>query len=450
MPQSSPIAAEQGLQRLLTAGQMTMVAVGGSIGTGLLLGSAAAIEIAGPGVILSFVFAAFINFTVALSLGELATTHPAAGSFGVYADLYLSEWAGFISRAGYWAAISISVGAELVASATYMQHWFKFIPALVWVAAFSFFMLLINLRSVGDYGRFEFWFAMIKLVTIAIFIMVGAGLLLTGRVAPQYTAQGGFLPNGALAPLLAISLALYTFGGVEFVAITTGESRSPGEIPKAIRMTFGTLTSLYLGAIVVLVGVVPWNHAGVTESPFVTVFRYISIPGAAGVMNFVVLTAALSGANAALYVASRMLFSLARAGWAPARLGNLNRQGSPKIALFASAYGIVLALLLEKFAPKDAFLWILDGALFGLMLSWLVSLAAHVQFRRRISPSTLASLPFKSPLGATGSVVGFTLVSAAILHTWWSSRPAMFSGLIYFVVLTVGYVLLRKGHAARS
>src|SRR5438552_4448765 len=156
---------------------MTMVAVGGSIGTGLLLGSAAAIEIAGPAVILSFLLAAFINLTVTMALGELACAHPAAGSFGIYGDLYLNSWFGFISRAGYWAAIAISIGAEMVAAATYMAYWYPQLPAAVWVAAFSLLLLIINLRTVGDYGRFEYWFAMIKVVTIAAFIAIGAGLL---------------------------------------------------------------------------------------------------------------------------------------------------------------------------------------------------------------------------------------------------------------------------------
>ena len=310
---------------------MTMVAVGGSIGTGLLLGSAAAIEIAGPAVILTFLLAAFINWTVTMALGELASTHPAAGSFGVYGDLYLNEWAGFISRAGYWAAIAISIGAELVASATYMAYWFPTIPALVWVGLFSALLLLVNLWDVGHYGRFEFWFAMIKALAIAAFVVLGAALLLAGRVPAQYTSQGGFFPQGVLAPLLAITFAIYTFGGIEFVAVSSGESRSAYEVAKAVKMTFVTLALLYLCAITVLVGTMPWNRAGVTESPFVSVFRLVRIPGAAHLMNFVVLTAALSGANAALYVSSRMLFSLARSGWAPARLGHLNRAGSPNL-----------------------------------------------------------------------------------------------------------------------
>ena len=436
-------AKEHGLLHQLGAG-LAMVAVGGSIGTGLLLGSAAALEIAGPGVIVSFVLAAFITLTVTMALGELSSAHPAAGSFGVYGDLYLNQWAGFIARAGYWVAISISIGAELVASATYLAFWFPSVPALFWVVIFSVALLLINLRSVGDYARFEYWFAMIKVATIAAFIVLGAGLLLSGRVQPEYTAHGGFFPRGSLAPLLAMGFALYTFGGLEFVAITTGESRSPQEIPRAIKLTFVVLASVYLGAIVVLVGVMPWNRAGVTESPFVTVFRHAHVPAASHIMTFVILTAALSGANGALYAASRVLFSLARTGWAPAGLGKLNASGSPKLALLASSYGIVVALVLEKWAPKDAFVSILGAALVGMLLAWLVSLAAHVSFRHKLRAEQLAALPMRSPLGAWGSALGFALIIAAILETSWHSRVTLISIAVYMVALTAAYFLLRK------
>ena len=435
---------ERGLQHQLGAGQMAMVAVGGSIGTGLLLGSAAALEIAGPAVILSFVLAAFISLTITLALGELSSMHPAAGSFGVYGDLYLNQWAGFMARAGYWVAISISIGAELVASATYLAYWFPSVPALFWVVIFSILLSLINLRSVRNYARFEYWFAMIKVATIAAFIVLGTGLLLSGRVTPEYTAHGGFFPKGTLAPLLAMGFALYTFGGLEFVAITTGESSSAREIPRAIKLTFGVLASVYLGAIIVLVGVMPWNRAGVTESPFVTVFRHAHIPAAPHIMTFVILTAALSGANAALYAASRVLFSLARTGWAPAIFGRLSASGSPKPALLASSYGIVVALVLERWAPKNAFVSILAAALIGMLLAWLVSLAAHVKFRQTISAAELAALPMRSPLGAWGSALGFVLILGAILETGWHSHLTLISGAVYMVVLTAAYFLLKK------
>ena len=435
---------EQGLHHQLTAGQMTMVAVGGSIGTGLLLGSAAALEIAGPSVILSYLVAAFIAYTVAMALGELGSMHPAAGSFGLYGELYLSPYLGFLCRAGYWASIAFSIGAELTASATYMTYWLPSVPGEIWVILFSALLLGVNLRSVASFGRFEFWFSMIKFATIVAFILAGAALMFTGKVPPQYTAQGGFFPKGPTAPLLAVFFAIYAFGGVEMLAVTTGESRSAKDIPRAARLTFFLLAGLYLAAIIVLVGVMPWNHAGVAESPFVSVLRLAKIPAAAFVMNFVVLTAALSGANAKLYVASRLLFSMGRTGWAPASLGKLNASGSPRLALLVSSYGIVSALIMENWAPRQAFLYIMGAAFSGLILSWAVSLAAHVSFRRRLTPDQVAALPMRSPLGSYGSILGFILVSAAILHTLFLTRINAVGGFVFFAALSVAYYFLKR------
>jgi amino acid transporter, AAT family len=188
----------------------------------------------------------------------------------------------------------------------------------------------------------------------------------------------------------------------------------------------------------------PWDRAGVTESPFVTVFSSVRLPGAGPLMNFAVLTAALSGANAALYSASRTLFSLARNGWAPPALGRLNRAGSPTAAVAVSSFGVVLALVLEKWAPAQAFVSILSAALFGLLLSWLVSLAAHVGFRRTLTREAAAGLVARSPLGAAGSVAGFALISLAILKTWWDSRLSFVSGIVYLIVLNAAYLVLKR------
>ncbi len=439
-----PQIHEEGLRHQLTAGQMAMVAVGGSIGTGLLLGSGAAIEAAGPAAILSFIVAAFISWTFAMALGELACAHPAAGSFGVYGDIYLNQFAGFLARAGYWLGISLNIGVQMVAATTYMAYWFPGVPSYLWVLTFSALLLFVNLRSVGSYGRFEFWFSMIKLVTIVAFIVIGAALLVGGRVAPQYNAQGGFFPKGPWSPLAAMTFAIYSFGGVEMVAVTTGESRSSKEIPRAVWITFLTLTFVYVGAIVVLLGVMPWNHAGVTESPFVTTFRVARIPAASAVMNFVVLTAALSGANAALYVGSRMLFSLARTGWAPARLGRLNHEGSPQFAVLVSSFGILFALALVLWAPQNAFRYLLGAAFTGMILGLLVSLAAHIRFRSRHSPEELAALPLRSPLGRWGSIVGFAMVVIATIQTWLYPLMNLWSGLACLMLLTLTFLALRS------
>jgi L-asparagine transporter-like permease len=312
------------------------------------------------------------------------------------------------------------------------------------VVFFSSALLLVNLASVGAYGRFEFWFAMIKVVTITTFIVIGASLLFGGRVPAQYTTHGGFLPKGALSPLFAMGFAIYTFAGIEMIAVTTGESRVPGDIPRAVRLTFIVLTCLYMGAIIILAGVMPWNRVGVTESPFVTVFRHVNIPGVSPLMNFVVLTAALSSSNACLYVCSRMLFSISRNGWAPKVFGTLNKSGSPTPALLASSYGIIVAIILEVWAPKTAFVSILGAVLVGMLLSWLVSLAAHVKFRKQLSADEIAKLPMRSPLGAWGSVLGFALVVIAIGETGWASHLTIISGAIFIVLLTLAYWVLKS------
>ncbi len=421
-----------------------MVAVGGSIGTGLLLGSGAAMEIAGPAAILSFIVAAFVNFTFAMAIGELACAHPAAGSFGVYGELYLNSFAGFLARAGYWVGIALNIGAEMVAAATYMAYWFPGMPAYVWVSIFSALLLAVNLRSVGSYGRFEFWFSMIKLVTILAFIVIGASLLLSGRATPQYNVQGGFFPKGLWAPLIAMTYAVYSFGGSEMVAVASGESRSANDVRRAVWLTFFTLTLVYVGAMVVLLGVMPWNHAGVAESPFVATFRIVKIPHASAVMNFVVLTAALSGANAALYVGSRMVFSLARTGWAPARLGRLNHEGSPQLAVVVTCFGILVSLAMVLWAPANAFRYMIGTAFTGLILSYLISLAAHISFRRRKSAEEIAALPLRSPLGICGSIIGFIMMSIVLVQTWFHPIVNLWSGVACLILLTFAFLLARS------
>jgi L-asparagine transporter-like permease len=209
---------------------------------------------------------------------------------------------------------------------------------------------------------------------------------------------------------------------------------------------FALLAFVYVGATAVLVGVLPWNRVGVTQSPFVTVFVVAGIPAASLLMNFVVLTAALSGANANLYAASRMLFSLARGGNAPVALGRLNSAGAPRRALLVSALGVLLALVMERWAPQSAFLYIIGASLFGGMLAWWIALASHIAFRRQLSPAQLAALPMRAPGGAFLSALGFIGIAVAIGSTRWvpQSRITIVSGLPYLAILSIGYLLLRK------
>jgi L-asparagine transporter-like permease len=428
---------------------MAMLAVGGSIGTGLLLGSGAAIRIAGPAVILSYVIGAAIAFTVTMALGEMASTHPAAGSFGLYAELYLNNWAGFVARYGYWFAIVIAVGAELVAAATYMRIWFPAVAPVIWIVVFAILLLLINLRPVGNYGAFEYWFAMVKVITIAIFIAIGAALLLSKRVPAQYSVSGGLFPHGTASPLLAVSFALFSFLGLEFVAIASGEAQSAVAVARATRIMFALLCVLYIGATAVLVGVMPWMQAGVAQSPFVTVFRIAGVPAASLLMNVVVLTAALSGANANIFAAGRMLFSLARSGYAPQALGKLSAAGSPHVALSLSAFGILIAIVTQQYAPEAAYLYIIGASLFGGMLAWWITLAAHISFRRRLSADQLANVPLRAPGGQWLSAIGFVALLAAVGSTGLvpETRITVISGPFYLLLLSVAYLFARRAQA---
>jgi L-asparagine transporter-like permease len=436
---------EQGLKHELTARQMAMVAVGGSIGTGLLLGSGAAIQAAGPAVVLTYAVSALIAFTVAMALGEMSSVYPAAGSFGVYADFYLNPWASFIARYGYWFSVVIAIGSEVVAAGTYMRVWFPRVPVVAWMILFGLFLLAINLFSVGRYGTFEYWFALIKVVTIFVFIVAGAALLFGGRVQAQYVAGGGFAPRGWIAPWLVVSFGLYSFLGIEMVAVSSGEARSGADVARATRIAFIVLAFVYVGAMAILVGVMPWRNAGVLESPFVTVFKVAGIPAAGFVMNFVVLTAALSSANATLYVASRMMFALARSGYAPRYLAQLNPDGVPMGALMVSMLGILGAILVQM-GTANAYLYIINASLVGGMIAWLVSLLAHIRFRAKISAGQLAQLQLRSPLGAAGSIAGFAAVVAAVAGTWWvqQSSIAAKSAVFYLAILSAGYWLARK------
>ncbi len=446
-----PPSDQPQLRHQLNTAQMTMLGVGGSIGTGLLLGSGAAIQTAGPAVILSYIVGSVLSLTVAFAMAELAAAHPDAGSFGLYAELYLNRWAGFLARFGYWASLVTAMGGELVASATYMHFWFPGVSGVVWVVLFAVFLLGANLLAVGHYGWFEYGFAMIKVATIAAFIALGAGLLMTGRVSAQYTASsGGFFPNGYASPLVATSFALFSFLGVEMVAISSGEARSPREIARAMAWTFAVLTLVYLGAVTVLMGVMPWRSAGTAQSPFVTVFAVAHIPAAADIMNFVVLTAALSGANASLYSASRMLFSMARTGTAPSAFGALTADGRPMRAVFVSAFGILVAVVMIRIVPEKAFLYIIGASLFGGMLAWWVTLLAHAAFRNRVKPEELANLPLRSPLGAAGSIFGAAGIFAAIAATWWTMRVTVYSGVALVLVLSLFYALMKKSRARNT
>ncbi|MBI2955902.1 MAG: amino acid permease [Acidobacteria bacterium] len=427
-----------------------MIALGGAIGTGLFLGSGISVRLAGPGVILSYVLAGFIALFLAWALAEMAIAHPVAGSFGVYAEIYLHPWAGFTMRYSYWLAQVIAIGSEVVAAAIYCSFWFPHVPGWLWVVLFSLVLLAANAWSVASFGEFEYWFALIKVVTIILFLVVGVGLLFGfGPLEPvgfsNYTAHGGFLPHGWTGVLLAMTLALFSYFGVEVVAVTAGEAREPERtVPRALRSVFWRLGLFYVGGIALLVGLVPWSAVGLEASPFVRAFEAVGLPGAPSVMNFVVLTAALSSANTNLYLTSRMLFSLSRGGYAPARLGRLTRRGIPLWALLTSSGGMAAAVVAQKFVPQQAYLYMIGAAFFGGLYVWVMILATHLAFRRRRGHGSdlttfMPAFPYPTLVGLAGlGVVGVATLFVPGL------RITLLAGLPWLALLSLIYILWHR------
>jgi len=449
---SAVVERERGLHRNLTARQLSMIAIGGAIGTGLFLGSALSVKVAGPGVILSFTAAAGIALALMWALGEMAIAHPVAGSFGVYAEMYVHPWAGFAMRYSYWLGQVIAIGSEMVAASIYCKHWYPGVPSWIWITGFSIALIWVNASNVSNFGMFEYWFAMLKVVTIILFLILGTALLL-GIGFPRiggtnYVAHGGFLPHGWSGVGLGVAMAVFSYLGIEIVAVTSGEARDPGAaLPRAMRWTFARLGIFYIGGLAVVVGVVPWTQVGLGESPFVRVFESAGIPAAAAVLNFVVLTAALSSVNCNLYLTARMLFSLARGGYAPAGLGRLSRRGTPVAALLASSIGMVAALFLERRYSGTAYVYMLGSAFFGGIFVWLMIFVTHLMFRRRVARSGETIRRF-GPRGPWTSILGATALAAVLVSTWWvpGLRITVTAGVPWLLFITVCYLVWRKRH----
>jgi L-asparagine transporter-like permease len=424
---------EQGLSRQLSSAQQTTMALGGAIGTGLFLASGLAVNVAGPAVIVSYVIVALVSLLLGRALTEMAVAHPTAGAFGVYAGMYLSPFAGYAVRVSYWLMQVVATGAQLVAASIYMGYWFPKTPGALWVLAFSAALLYMNTFSVGRLGRIESWLVLIKVLALFLFVALAVLVVfgLTGEPAiglRNLTGHGGFAPFGLSGVWLGCCFAIYSFIGVEIVGVTSGEAKDPGKtIPKAMRrMVFG-LSAIYIVTIALLSALTPWNQLGVGESPFVSVMAGLGIPFAAGLMNFVVLSAALSSSNANLYLISRTLFSLSRAGFVPTSLGVVTSRGAPVNALLVSGLGLGVAVLVRNFWPDSAYVWFFGVALFGALFVWLMIFVTHIAYRGKDVP--------------LGSWAGAILVAGILLSTWWAPglQSTLLAGGPWLALLALGY-----------
>jgi L-asparagine transporter-like permease len=411
------------------------MALGSAIGTGLFLASGLAVNVAGPAVIVSYVIVAGLSLLLGRALSAMAVAHPTAGAFGVYAGMYVSPFAGYAVRVSYWLMEVIATGAQLVAASIYMGFWFPSVPGAVWVLAFAVALLYVNTRAVGRLGAIETWLVVIKVVAVVLFVALAVMLLIGAGGEPgigltHLTAHGGFLPFGGKGVWLGCCFVIYSFIGVEVVGVTSGEAVDPQRtIPAAMRRLVLTLSAIYIVTITLMTALTPWTELGASGSPFVRVLAQLGIPAAAGVMNFVVLSAALSSSNANLYLISRALFSLARAGFAPAALGAVSRRGAPVNALLVSSIGLAVAVVVRARWPESAYVWLFAVALFGALFVWLMIFLTHIVFRR--------------PGHALGSYAGAAMIVAIFVSTWWvpGLRATFLAGGPWLVVLAIGYRL---------
>lgn len=441
---------ESGLNRQLSTSQLTMIALGGAIGTGLFLGSGVAVGYAGPAVLISYAVAALLAIMMMYSLSEMTVAHPTVGAFGSYAEMYVGKWAGFVVRYMYWAAVVIVTGGEATAAAIYMSFWFPDFPRWIWVILFSLIMISINSISVKNFGIFEYWFAMIKVIAIILFIILGLALIFGIGVKPvgisNLTAHGGFAPNGWFGVWMGLLMAIFSFDGVEVIAVSSGEAKEPERaVPRAMRTMVLRIFLFYLLSLAIMLAVLPWNMVGakvVTESPFVIVLNQLGIPAAADIMNFVVVTAALSAMNTHLYMGSRTLFSLSRAGYAPHTWGKITARGVPLHALLISSIGMGVAVILNMITPA-AYNNLVSMVLFSILFIWIMIFVTHLFFRPR---TRHLSLPVRAPLFPFAPIIGIVVLTGVLLTMAFDSNwvSAWYFGAPFLLFLLLTYYVLDR------
>ncbi|OZI72743.1 MULTISPECIES: amino acid permease [Bordetella] len=446
-------AREQGLRRRLTSGQMGMIAIGGAIGTGLFLGSSFAIGFAGPSVLVSYAIGGLITLLLMGCLAEMTVAHSTSGSFGAYAEHYIGPLAGFLVRYAYWSCIVLAVGTEVTAVAVYMKFWFPAVPAWVWVCLFSAALILINALSVKAFGTIEYGFSAIKVGAIVAFILLGAYVVWGSPDygAALYTAHGGFFPNGWQGTWIAVVISIFSYLSVEMIAVAAGEAEHPERaVKQAFRATIVRLLVFYLLSLALILAIVPWDQAGKAGSPFVKVMQALAIPGAAGVINFIVLVAALSAMNSQLYITTRMMFSLSRAGHAPAAMGRLTRHGIPLNALLLSTVGIALATVLNVLYPDESFTLMMAISMFGALFTWMMIFLTHYFFRRRWRREGGHALSFRMPGFPVLTLAGFVLMLAILVTTYFTDvfKMTLVFGLPFLALLCVLYRVLFRGAPA--
>ena len=380
--------SENKMQRGLKNRHLQMIALGTAVGTGLFYGSTATIALAGPAVSLSYLIGGIIIFFIVRMLGEMSVEEPVSGSFSYYASKYWGEFPGFLAGWNYWFLYILVSMAELSAVSIYLGYWFPDLPKWIGVLACLLIITAINLVTVSAYGEIEFWMAFIKIAAIIGMILLGSYFILTALVPfPQNFANlwihGGFFPNGISGFIMSLAPVMFSFGGIELIGITAGEAENPDKtIPRAINQVIWRILIFYVGTMIVLMTLWPWNEVGKEASPFVQIFEGAGFPAAANILNFVVLTAAVSVYNSAIYSNSRMLFGLATSNNAPKFFEKLSKRGVPVNGILISSGITFLAVVMNYFLPDQVFMYMMSIVTGAVVISWGMIVLTHLKFRK--------------------------------------------------------------------
>jgi D-serine/D-alanine/glycine transporter len=445
-------AEESHLARNLSNRHLQLLAIGGAIGTGLFMGSGKTISLAGPSILLVYAIIGFMLFFVMRALGELLLSNLEYRSFADFAGHYLGPWAQFFTGWTYWLCWIVTGVADVVAVSGYISFWF---PELaLWIPAIGLILTLLclNLPTVRNFGEIEFWFALIKIVAIGVLIVAGVAMLISGFTLPNGSAaavsniwaHGGFFPNGFAGFVAGFQIAIFAFVGIELVGTAAAEAKDPEtSLPKAINSIPIRVVLFYLGALFVIISVIPWNQVDPNSSPFVAMFSLAGLGIAAHVVNFVVLTSATSSANSGIYSTSRMIFGLATDGLAPKALGQLNRRKVPANALFFSCIfllsGVVMLYAGQSLLEAFTIVTTISALLF--IFIWSIILASYVQYRRQ-RPDLHEKSSFKMPGGNAAVVMVFAFFAFVLwaLGQEADTATALKVTPVWFVLLAVAYL----------
>lgn len=431
------------LKRTMKPRHLIMLSLGGVIGTGLFFNTGYIISTTGAaGTLLAYAIGALVVWLVMQCLAELSVAMPETGAFHIYATRYLGPATGYTVAWLYWLTWTVALGSSFTAAGFCMQYWFPQVPIWTWCLIFCLVIFALNVISTGFFAEGEFWFSMIKVITIIAFIILGSMAIFgviplsDGSAAPglKHITSAGWLPHGGLPILMTLVAVNFAFSGTELIGIAAGETEEPHKaIPMAIRATIARLIIFFLGTVFVLAALIPMDQAGVEKSPFVLVFEKVGIPYAADIFNFVILTAILSAANSGLYASGRMLWSLSNENTLPRYFSKVNRRGVPFVALSVSMLGGVLALFSSIVAPDTVFVALSAISGFAVVAVWLSICASHFMFRRRHlqSGQSIDSLIHRAPWYPWVPILGFVLCLIACVGLAFdpSQRIALYCGL---------------------